>query len=119
VSGRVVASATIVLVAVSAAACVGTGESPSESVADSTPSASAPPASASVAAELESSDFLVTHFAGTTDAPLGYYEYLPPSYADSGASPLLVFLHGFGENGDGTERDLGLVPATGIPPSSD
>ncbi|MGB1698733.1 MAG: hypothetical protein ACPHRO_02185 [Nannocystaceae bacterium] len=39
----------------------------------------------------------------------GYYEYLPPSYDDSTASggegsPLLVYLHGIGGNGDGKDR---------------
>jgi predicted peptidase len=53
--------------------------------------------------------------AGTTDSPLGYYEYLPPGYADASPSPLLVSLHGFGENGDGSEAELSLLPATGIP----
>jgi predicted peptidase len=40
-----------------------------------------------------------------TDAPYGYHQYLPPDYGDDGAShPLLVFLHGSGERGDGTAR---------------
>ena len=38
---------------------------------------------------------------GTTESPLGYTEYLPPTYQD-GNSPLLVFLHGAGESGDGS-----------------
>jgi dipeptidyl aminopeptidase/acylaminoacyl peptidase len=43
-----------------------------------------------------SSQRLIARPAGTTDAPLGYYEYLPPDYDDDGSSPLLVFLHGYG-----------------------
>ena len=41
-----------------------------------------------------------------SDAPFGYYQYLPPDYAQkaSGPHPLLVFLHGSGERGDGTSR---------------
>ena len=34
---------------------------------------------------------------GTTDASMGYYEYLPPSYSPSGAkSPLLIATNGYG-----------------------
>lgn len=40
---------------------------------------------------------------GTNDAANGYYEYLPPRYAD-GNNPLLVFWHGIGENGDGVDE---------------
>jgi predicted peptidase len=101
------------------AGCGGSGPTPS---VPTTPSASAAPsapatstAATSPVADEGSSDFLTAKYAGTTDAPLGYYEYLPPSYADEGTSPLLVFLHGFGENGDGSEFELPLVPATGIP----
>ena len=40
---------------------------------------------------------------GTTASTLGYYEYLPPTYG-LGASPLMVFLHGIAEGGDGTTQ---------------
>jgi hypothetical protein len=52
---------------------------------------------------------------GTTDASMGYYEYLPPSYGDGGGSPLLVVANGYGENGDGSAEALDLLLATGIP----
>lgn len=53
---------------------------------------------------------------GTVDgAPLGYLEYLPPGYGDGGLRPLLVFLHGSGENGDGSEAALARVSKLGIP----
>lgn len=54
---------------------------------------------------------------GTVDgAPLGFLEYLPPSYSDDGAaSPLLVFLHGSGESGIGDDADLGILANGGIP----
>jgi predicted peptidase len=45
---------------------------------------------------------------------LGYYEYLPPGYGD-GSSPLLVFLHGYGEGGAGTAGGLQFLLGTGIP----
>ncbi len=51
---------------------------------------------------------------GTTAAPWGYWEYLPPTYAESGPFPLIVFLHGLGENGDGTTQ-LGSVLTYGPP----
>ena len=53
--------------------------------------------------------------AGSEDrAPLGYVEYLPPDYGDGEARPLLVFLHGAGESGDGTEASLDAVFRLGI-----
>lgn len=53
---------------------------------------------------------------GSGDADMGYYEYLPASYATSGRRtyPLLVFFHGFGERGNGT-TDLPLVLRNGPP----
>jgi predicted peptidase len=44
---------------------------------------------------------------GTTPAAQGFFEYLPPGYGETGTKtgtktwPLLVFLHGVGENGNG------------------
>ena len=53
---------------------------------------------------------------GTTDASMGYYEYLPPSYGAAGSgSPLLIVANGYGENGDGSPGALGNLLATGIP----
>jgi len=46
---------------------------------------------------------LTPHPLGTTPAAQGFFEYLPPGYgeADKKRWPLLVFLHGVGENGNG------------------
>lgn len=51
---------------------------------------------------------------GSTESPLGYAEYLPPSYG-AAPSPLLVFLHGSGESGDGSADALALQAAQAIP----
>lgn len=52
---------------------------------------------------------------GSTTAPSGFYEYLPPGYPRDGrARPLLVFWHGLGENGNGT-TELPRVLANGPP----
>jgi predicted peptidase len=51
----------------------------------------------------------------TTDAPAGYYEYLPPGYGDGKRRPLLVFLHGFGGNGDGSAAQLRNLLEAGPP----
>lgn len=53
---------------------------------------------------------------GTTSAPLGFFEYLPADYATktSGNFPLVIFLHGLGELGNGTS-ELGKVLAQGAP----
>ncbi len=47
-------------------------------------------------------------------APNGYEEYLPPGYEASDASPLLVFWHGIGEDGNGTS-DLQKIKSWGPP----
>ena len=48
-------------------------------------------------------------------APLGYAEYLPPGYGDGTPRPLLVFHHGVGESGDGSEAELDILFNTGLP----
>lgn len=47
---------------------------------------------------------------GTTDAPYGYLEHLPPDYRKhpKGRHPLVFFLHGLGELGD-SAKDLAKV----------
>src|SRR5947209_6742129 len=46
----------------------------------------------------------------------GYYEYLPPGYNNSGQSyPLLIFIHGIGELGDGSPYQLPKVLVNGPP----
>lgn len=52
---------------------------------------------------------------GTDGAPLGYLEHLPPGYGDGEPRPLLVFVHGAGEAGDGSEAALQLVDDLGVP----
>jgi predicted peptidase len=43
---------------------------------------------------------------GFDGAPNGYVEYLPPGYGEGTPRPLLIFFHGAGENGTGTEKAL-------------
>jgi predicted peptidase len=63
-----------------------------------------------------SSERLTLRPAGSVEgAPLGYVEYVPPSYGDGETRPLLVFLHGSGENGDGSEQALARVFKHGVP----
>jgi predicted peptidase len=61
-----------------------------------------------ITAESTSSDRLVIHEIGSVDgAGQGYLEYLPQSYSEDGAGlPLLLFLHGSGESGDGSLSHL-------------
>jgi predicted esterase len=63
----------------------------------------------------DSSQRMTLHPTGTTASPLGYGEYLPPDYGDAGSSPLLVFLHGYGESGDGSAEQLQFLANTAIP----
>ena len=48
-------------------------------------------------------------------APFGYLEYLPPGYGDGEGRPLLVFLHGSFESGDGSREALDKVFRLGLP----
>jgi predicted peptidase len=57
---------------------------------------------------------LVSHPLGSTDAPQGFYEYTPPGYPGSVEWPLIVALHGGGENGDGSS-ELIKLQGNGIP----
>ncbi|HEY3403399.1 MAG TPA: alpha/beta hydrolase-fold protein [Ohtaekwangia sp.] len=51
---------------------------------------------------------------GTTGAEFGYYVYTPGNLDDSKSYPLLIFLHGKSERGNGT-TDLNKVLANGPP----
>lgn len=51
---------------------------------------------------------------GTSEAPLGYWEYLPPGGASSPA-PLLVFFHGASWMGDGSAAGLEALLDVGPP----
>lgn len=62
-----------------------------------------------------SSERQVKRPVGTTDSESGYLEYLPVGYGGIGDVPLLVFWHGIGENGAGTEETLNAVAANGPP----
>ena len=64
----------------------------------------------------ESASYLSPRPLASTDAGMGYYEYLPPSYSGGGAkSPLLIATNGYGENGDGSAEQLSNLLFTGIP----
>jgi len=52
-----------------------------------------------------------TTFAGNT---IGFYEYKPANYDNTIKYPLIIFLHGIGERGNGTTQ-LNFVLAQGIP----
>lgn len=46
----------------------------------------------------------------------GYYEYLPSGYSSGSAKyPLIIFVHGIGELGDGSQSQLSKVLANGTP----
>jgi predicted peptidase len=51
---------------------------------------------------------------GSTGAELGYYQYLPPGYDRGVGFPLLLFIHGLGENGNGGS-ELNRVLRNGPP----
>lgn len=45
---------------------------------------------------------------------IGFYEYKPPTYSSTTKSPVIIFLHGIGERGDGSST-LSSVLNVGIP----
>lgn len=49
---------------------------------------------------------------------IGFYEYLPKDYNKNTKYPLIIFLHGLGERGNGT-TELNLVKKHGIPKNID
>ncbi len=67
-----------------------------------------PPADAGV-----SSTRVVEHQKGSDTSPNGYYSYVPPSYPGTSKWPLLIALHGVGENGNQTS-ELSKVLNPGI-----
>jgi pimeloyl-ACP methyl ester carboxylesterase len=59
-------------------------------------------------------DELVERPLGSTDAPYGHLEYTPPGYDDgAGKYPVILFLHGAGESGDGVTNLWGAMTAHG------
>jgi len=52
---------------------------------------------------------------GTLYSDQGYFEYLPAGYEEETLSPLIIFFHGLGENGNGSEQSLDLVLKNAIP----
>lgn len=58
---------------------------------------------------------LTARSLGSTASPRGYYEYLPPNYGQATKSPLLIFLHGHDEFGDGSPQQLPNTLGAGIP----
>jgi predicted peptidase len=71
---------------------------------------------AGVASDEPSSEPFTLRPLGSVDgAPNGYVEYLPPGYGDGKPRPLLLFFHGAGENGDGSDGELERLFNTAIP----
>jgi predicted peptidase len=95
------------------AACGGAAQSRDGAAGSS--SATEPSVSAAASASTAPATALSVKPMGNEGAPLGYLEYLPPSYGTADAAPLLVFLHGAGEAGDGSEESMELVDDLGIP----
>ena len=104
------------------AGCAGSSPADTSTPTDAARSTQSAPAASAEAnalptgtARFRSSLAFVPRPSGETEARLGYYEYLPPSYGDGRPSPLLVLLNGLDENGDGTAATLNRLLATGIP----
>jgi predicted peptidase len=84
--------------------------------ADVTESGEFEPEAAPEFARFQASNVHTARAAGFNKAPQGFWEYLPPGYSSTGpGSPLLLFFHGLGENGDGSEGALASVLLNGPP----
>jgi predicted peptidase len=109
---QAIARSTVAILTLFLAACAAPGSvEPSVGGVSQLPTAT-PPASAPAK---EPSGRFTPRPLGETGPPLGYYEYLPPGYGDGEPRPLLVFVHGIGESGDGSEAELDRLLATAIP----
>jgi hypothetical protein len=107
---RLIAVLLIVLLAACGASGQGSGEPSVDASVPGEPSVEASPSDSAPSGPLAAQPL------GSVDgAPLGYLEYLPPGYGGGEPRPLLVFLHGAGEAGDGSESELDLVDKLGIP----
>jgi hypothetical protein len=94
-----------------------TGTEAKDSAAPDTakPAEDTAPAEDAIATAGPSSTRQTAHPLDKTDAPNGFFEYLPPGYSKTGAKvPLMIFWHGIGEDGNGT-TDLDKVVANGPP----
>lgn len=108
------AAAAILLILMIAACSAGAPATPRPS----SPALASPVAAPTVAISptpTRAADLLSVRPVGFGGAPLGFLEYLPPDLGTGEQKPLLVFLHGSGEIGGGSEEELALVTKLGIP----
>lgn len=84
------------------------------SSSSSSPSASPSSPTSSAEASTSSTRQTLRPKGTVKGAPLGYVEYLPPGYGKK-PSPLILFLHGSGESGDGSKVALEGLASAGIP----
>ncbi len=94
----------------SAGSSAGTG-----GTSDNGGSGGVPPADACNPAIVPTPGTQTLRARGTTCGPLGYAEYVPPDYTSHDAWPLIVFFHGDGQKGNGSESSIGTVDDTGLP----
>jgi len=107
---------SIAVLVVLLAACGGTAPSADGSAGTSTAAEPSVPSNSPPDAPSEPvSNAQAAVAIGTDGTPLGYLAYLPPGYGDGVPRPLLIFTHGAGEAGDGSEDALELVDDLGIP----
>jgi len=65
---------------------------------------------------LQPSERLVPRLKGYLDSPYGFWEYLPKNYHETTQLPVVIYLHGIKEIGDGeSESDLSKVLLNGVP----
>lgn len=62
-----------------------------------------------------SSERMTVRPIGTVYGAQGFLEYLPHRYEDRSDWPLIVALHGFGSNGEGSAKQLDRLTGNGLP----
>jgi poly(3-hydroxybutyrate) depolymerase len=93
--------------------CSDDATAPDDATTDAPPGAVDARADADLSDAGPSSSRYTPRPLGSTTAPQGFYEYLPPGYDGATPVPLLVFLHGRDEGGNQT-TELDRVNATGL-----
>jgi hypothetical protein len=63
---------------------------------------------------LQPSERLVPRLKGYLNSPYGFWEYLPKNYHETTQLPVVIYLHGIKEIGDG-QSDLSKVLLNGVP----
>lgn len=108
--------AALVLALTLVTACTGAANGSTGTPLPLRSSPGAPPASAAATTGMPvNATGLHVELIPAVDGTLGYLVGVPRSPAPAGGYPTIVYLHGFGERGDGSTAGLAVLENTGLP----